>query len=80
MTASAMVLTFCVCQAQCRGVKAAWLPGPRGQTDGPVPARAGSRLGLRQGHVRIRSLVKDLRVPAEVLIITVSSKIGVVGT
>lgn len=61
----ALRLTFCICQAQCRGVEAAGLPGPRGQTDGPAPARARPALGLGQGHVGVRRLVEDLEVQKE---------------
>ncbi len=59
---TALVLTFCICQAQCWGVEAAWLPGPSGQTDGPAPARARPALRLGQGYIGIWRLVKDLEV------------------
>lgn len=62
----ASVLTFCICQAERRGVQAAGLPGPRGQTDGPTPARAGPALGLGQRHVGVWRLVKDLGVQNEI--------------
>lgn len=62
---SAPMLTFCIGQAQCRGVEAPRLPGARGQTDGPAPARFRSALRLGQGHVGVRSLVEDLGVRAE---------------
>lgn len=66
---SALVLTFCISQAQCWGVEAAWLPGPSGQTDGPAPARARPALGLGQGHIGVRRLVEDLEVQRGELII-----------
>lgn len=59
---TALVLTLCVCQAQCWGVETAGLPGPCRQTDGSTPARARSALGLLKRDVGIRRLVKDLEV------------------
>lgn len=59
---TALVLTFCICQAQCWGVEAAWLPGPSGQTDGPAPARARPALRLGQGYIGVWRLVKHLEV------------------
>lgn len=59
---TAVVLTFCISQAQCWGVKAAGLPGPGGKTDGPIPARARTALGLRQRDIGIWRLLKDLEV------------------
>lgn len=63
--AASAVLTVCVRQAQRRRVEAAGLPRRRRQTDGPVPARAGSTLGLRQRHVGVRRLVENLEVQRE---------------
>ncbi|TNN68696.1 hypothetical protein EYF80_021105 [Liparis tanakae] len=60
------VLLGLLLKAQGRGVEAAGLPGPRGQADGPAPARA---LGLRQGHVGVRRLVEDLEVQRGALIV-----------
>lgn len=53
-------LTFCICQAQSWSVEAAGLPGPGGQTDGPVPAWARPALRLGKGNICIWRLVKDL--------------------
>lgn len=63
--AASAVLTVCVRQAQRRRVEAAGLPRRRRQADGPVPARAGPTLGLRQGHVGVRRLVENLEVQRE---------------
>lgn len=65
---TALILTFCISQAQRWGVEAAGLPGPRGQTDGPTPATARPALGLGQRHIGIRRLVKDLEVQKGALI------------
>lgn len=67
---AALVLTFCICQTQCWGVEAAGLSGPRGQTNGPAPARARPALGLGQGHIGVRRLVEDLEVQKGALITT----------
>uniref|UniRef100_A0A3Q2TRZ2 Progesterone receptor n=1 Tax=Fundulus heteroclitus TaxID=8078 RepID=A0A3Q2TRZ2_FUNHE len=47
-------------KAQRWGIKTAGLAGPLGQADGPGPAGAGPALRLRQRHVGIWRLVKDL--------------------
>lgn len=65
---TASVLTFRIGQAKLWGVEAAGLPGPRRQTDGPTPARAGPTLGLGKRNVGIRRLVKDLQVEKGALI------------
>lgn len=69
MVITALILTFCICEAQGWCVEAAGLPGPRGQTDGPAPARARPALGLGQGDIGVWRLVEDLEVQARTLII-----------
>lgn len=56
----ALVLTFCICEAQSWGVEAAGFPGPCGQTDGPVSTRAWSALRLWKRNICIWRLVKYL--------------------
>lgn len=60
MLNTALVLTFCICKAQSWSVEAAGLPGPCGQTDGPVPARAWPALRLGKRDICIWRLVKYL--------------------
>lgn len=56
------MLTFCICQAQSRGVDAAGLSGAFGQTDGSAPAGTGPALRLWQGHVGVWRLVEYLQI------------------